>query len=268
MYISRLLQTVREKKPLVHHITNMVTASECANITLLAGGLPIMANAPEEVEEMVGHAGALVLNIGTLAPAQVEAMLAAGRRANELGLPVILDPVGAGATALRTRSAARLLEELQIGVIKGNAAEIAVLAGGRAEIRGVESLGVDGDVAALAVSLARERRAVVAVTGAVDLVTDGRRLVEIANGHPMMGKVVGTGCMSASLIGCFAAVEPDLLLAAAAALACFGVAAELAAEAGALLPTAFKERLFDELYRLDTGTVDERKKITERRVMA
>lgn len=264
MEIAKLLTLVREKKPLVHHITNMVTASECANITLLAGGLPIMAHALEEVEEMVGHAGALVLNIGTLSPAQVEAMLAAGRRANELGLPIILDPVGAGATALRTESAVRLLDQLQIGVIKGNAAEIAVLAGGRAEIRGVESLGVDGDVAALAVSLARRRRTVVAVTGAVDLVTDGRRLVEIGNGHPLMGKVVGTGCMSASLVGCFAAVEPDLLYATAAALVCFGVAAELAGEEGITLPTAFKERLFDQLYRLDVAVVDKRKNITQR----
>ena len=263
MEIGSLLCTLREKKPLVHHITNLVTASECANITLVAGGLPIMAHAPEEVAEMVAHAGALVLNIGTLSPVQVEAMLLAGHGANQLGLPIILDPVGAGATTLRSQSAKELLSQLKIAIIKGNAAEIAILAGGVAEIKGVESIAVAGDVAELATALARATDTVVAVTGPVDIVTDGVRLVEVANGHPLMGTVVGTGCMSASLCGCFAAVEPDRLQAACAALAVFGVAAELAARKAGT-PAAFKAALFDELYSLDANTVNEMQKVSEK----
>ncbi|MDW7650695.1 MAG: hydroxyethylthiazole kinase [Bacillota bacterium] len=260
-----LLDVLRQKKPLIHHITNMVTVNECANITLVAGALPIMAHAPEEVEEMVGHAGALVLNIGTLAPAQVDAMLKAGRRANELGIPIVLDPVGAGATALRSESAKRLLAKLRIGIIKGNAAEIAVLAGGAAEIKGVESIAVSGDVSTLAASLAQATGAAVAVTGPVDRVTDGVRLVEIKNGHPLMGSVVGTGCMSASLAGCFAAVEKDGLRAAVAALTIFGVAAELAS-LRTQAPAAFRVALFDELFSLSAETVESRQKITERMI--
>jgi hydroxyethylthiazole kinase len=262
MDVGGLLTVLRERKPLVHHITNMVTVSECANVTLVAGGLPIMAHAPEEVAEMVAHAGALVLNIGTLTPAQVDAMLLAGRRANELGLPVVLDPVGAGATALRSESARRLLSELEIAIIKGNAAEIAILAGGVAEIKGVESIGVSGDVAALAAVLSRATGAVVVVTGAVDLVTDGRCLLEVHNGHSLMGTVVGTGCMTASLMGCFSAVEPNRLRAAVAALVTFNVAAELAAP-HSHGPAAFKARLFDELYRLDAETVEKMKQVTK-----
>jgi hydroxyethylthiazole kinase len=262
MEIGALLVKVREAKPLVHHITNMVTVSECANVTLVAGGLPIMAHAPEEVQEMVAHAGALVLNIGTLTPAQVAAMVLAGRRANELGLPVVLDPVGAGATTLRSESAKRLLSEVEISIIKGNAAEIAILAGGAAEIKGVESIAVCGDVAQLAAALARVTGSVVAVTGAVDRVTDGKRLVEVKNGHPLMGAVVGTGCMTASVMGCFAAVEPDRLIAAVAALVSFNVAAELAAEE-ARGPADFKAKLFDRLYRLQPDEVNRMQKIEE-----
>lgn len=262
MDIALLFARMREKRPLVHHITNMVTASECANITLLAGGLPVMAHAPEEVEEMVAHAGALVLNIGTLTPMQVEAMLTAGSRANELGIPVILDPVGAGATALRTASSRRLLTELKIDIIKGNAAETAILAGGAAEIKGVESLAVSGDIAGLAAALAKAKQTVVAVTGSQDIITDGHRLVKVANGHPLMGAVVGTGCMSASLMGCLAAVTDDLLQAAVAALVIFNVAAELAASKAAG-PATFKERLFDELYRLEPDVVAAQQKIEE-----
>lgn len=261
MDIGTLFLRMREKKPLVHHITNMVTVSECANVTLLAGGLPIMAHAPEEVQEMVAHAGALVLNIGTLTPSQVEAMVLAGCRANDLGIPVVLDPVGAGATQLRSHSAKRLLREIRVGIVKGNAAEVAILAGGIAEIKGVESVGVAGDIEELAKALARETGSVVAVTGAVDRVTDGERYMEVHNGHALMGAVVGTGCMTASVIGCFAAVEQDRLKAAVAALATFNVAAELAAEVTSA-PGSFKEKLFDCLWRLDAETLASKQNIT------
>lgn len=210
-----------------------------------------MAHAREEVAEMVANASALVLNIGTLTQEQVKAMLLAGKKANELGIPVVLDPVGAGATRLRTESAIKLLREVKMAVIKGNAAEVAVLAGGRGKIRGVESVGVAGDVESLAVSLAKKNGSVVAVTGVVDFITDGKKTMKVLNGHPLMGKVVGTGCMSASVVGCFVATFPDeLLKATAAALVSLGVAGERAAQV-ATTPAAFKTAFFDSVYLLD-----------------
>ncbi|HZK24545.1 MAG TPA: hydroxyethylthiazole kinase [Oscillospiraceae bacterium] len=260
MDTGKIFTALRQRQPLIHHITNQVTISECANITLAAGGLPIMAHAVEEVAEMVASADALVLNLGTLTPAQIEAMLLAGRRANELQRPIILDPVGVGATRLRSASAKKLLAALQLSVIKGNAAEIALLAGGAAKIKGVESIAVPSNVVPLAAALARETGAVVVVTGAVDLVTDGQQLLEVHNGHPLMAKVVGTGCMTASVIGCFAAVERNYLVAAAAGLAAINVAAEKAA-AEADGPAMFKIKLFDQLAGLSVSTLAARQKI-------
>src|ERR671939_947272 len=162
------LRVLRERKPLVHQITNYVVMNETANATLALGALPVMAHALEEVEEMTAIAGALLLNTGTLSPPWVEAMLAAGRAANANGVPIVLDPVGAGATTYRTDTARRLLDELEIAVVRGNAAEIATLAGREAEIRGVESVGVSESGAELARAAARELGLVAAVTGPVD----------------------------------------------------------------------------------------------------
>ncbi len=254
--IAEVVERVRARRPLLHHITNYVTVNGVANMTLCIGALPVIAQAREEVEQMVEAAGALVLNLGTLCPEQVEAMWMAGRRANQLGIPVVLDPVGVGATRLRTQSALRLLDELSIAVVRGNAAEIAALApadtqaeaqaGASAEvkIRGVESVGVCADAAALAGRLARQRRCVVAITGAVDVVSDGTRSVRVANGHPWMGRVTGTGCMATAVIGACAAVESDFVLATAAALAVYGLAGERAAERSQG-PGSFQIQLFD-----------------------
>ena len=228
--VAGIIARVRSTRPLVHHITNFVTINGVANITLCVGGLPVMAHAKEEVEEMVEAASALVLNLGTLWPEQVEAMLLAGRRANQRNIPIVLDPVGVGATQLRTRSARRLLQELLITIVRGNAAEIASLAGVDAEISGVESVSVDGDTAVIAKQFATEQHCVAVITGAVDLVTDGVRLVRVANGHQMMSTVTGTGCMATAVIGACAAVEGDAVHAAAAALAAYGLAGQLAAE--------------------------------------
>ena len=247
--LGRILEEVRSRRPLVHHITNLVVTNVTANATLAIGALPVMAHAYEEVEEMVQAAGALLLNIGTLTPSTVESMVAAGRKANELGIPVVLDPVGAGATRLRLNSARRLLEELKLAVVRGNAAEIGILAGRGGEIKGVESLGATGDLKETAVSLALETGAVVAITGKQDILSDGRRLALVDNGHPMLGTVTGTGCMATTMIAAFAAVEKDYLVAAAGALACFGLAGERAAE-GAEGPGSFQVALFDWLYRL------------------
>jgi hydroxyethylthiazole kinase len=244
-----LFTHVREKRPLVHHITNYVTVNDCANITICAGGAPVMADAPEEVEEMVAVAGALVLNIGTLNAAQIESMILAGRMANERKIPVILDPVGAGATRFRTESTKRLLDTLEISVLKGNAGEIGVIAGVEAKVRGVDSHGVTGDMVTIARDLAKTLGITVAVSGVTDIVTDGQKILLVDNGHPMMGSISGTGCMAASVTGTFAAESRDPLSATAAALAAFGLSGEKAA-AEAQGPFTFKTALFDELANL------------------
>jgi hydroxyethylthiazole kinase len=183
------LALLREKRPLIHQITNYVVMNETANATLALGALPVMAHAREEVEEMVGLASALVLNIGTLSPHWIEAMFLAGRAANERGVPIVLDPVGAGATRYRTDTAKRLLDELEIAVVRGNAGEVATLVGVEAEVRGVESIGGAGDPAELARAAAATLGVVAAVTGPVDHVSGGEQVIGVANGHELLATV-------------------------------------------------------------------------------
>jgi hydroxyethylthiazole kinase len=257
------LQTIRERKPLVHNITNYVVMNETANATLALGALPVMAHAGEEVEEMAGIASALVLNIGTLSPHWVDAMLLAGAAAAERGLPIVLDPVGAGATEYRTVTAHRLLDALRVTVLRGNAGEVATLVGAHAEVRGVESIVAGLEPGELARTAAQRLGVVASVTGPVDHVSDGERVLAVANGHELLATVTGTGCMSSALTGCFLAAKPDdPVEAAAEALAAFGVAAEAAA-AGADGPGTFHARLYDGLYALDPETLDERVRIEE-----
>ncbi|MFL5958872.1 MAG: hydroxyethylthiazole kinase [Gaiellaceae bacterium] len=257
------LRTLRERKPLVHQITNYVVMNETANATLALGALPVMAHAREEVEEMVGLASALVLNIGTLSEHWIEAMLLAGRAASERGVPVVLDPVGAGATRYRSETARRILEEVQVTVLRGNQGEVATLAGVDAEVRGVESMATGLEPGALARGAARHFELVVSVTGPIDHVSDGERVLNVANGHPLLAQVTGTGCISSALTGCFLAAKPEEPLEAAAeALAALGVAAEDAA-AGAEGPGTFHARLYDALAALDPAGLDGRARITE-----
>ena len=228
------------------------------NATLALGALPVMAHAKEEVEEMVGFAGALVLNIGTLSPHWVDAMLLAGRAANERGIPVVLDPVGAGATHYRTEVAKRILVEVDVAVLRGNAGEVATLVGVAAEVRGVESIDAGGDPAELARAAAKGLGVVASVTGPVDHVSDGETVIAIANGHPLLASITGTGCMSSAMTGCFLAVNRDNPLdAAAEALVAFGVAGEDAA-VGAKGPGTFHVQLYDALAALDPATLDGR----------
>ena len=256
------LRRLRAAKPLVHQITNYVVMNETANATLALGALPVMAHAREEVEEMAAIAGALVLNIGTLSPSWVEAMLLAGRTANAHGVPVVLDPVGAGATRYRAETAKRILSEVDVSVLRGNAGEVATLVGIDAEVRGVESIGAGGDPGELAREAARRLGLVASVTGPVDHVSDGETVVAIANGHPMMAAITGTGCISSALTGCFLAVNREAPLAAAVeALVAFGVAGEDAAS-GAKGPGSFHVALYDELAALDPITLDARAHIS------
>jgi len=253
------LRLLRERKPLVHQITNYVVMNETANATLALGALPVMAHAREEVEEMVALSGALVINIGTLSPHWVEAMVAAGRAANANGVPVVLDPVGAGATKYRTDTAKRLLTEVDVAVVRGNRGEVATLVGVAAEVRGVEAVGDVGDPSELARAAARSLGVVASVTGAVDHVSDGEGVVRVANGDRLLAQVTGTGCMATAITGCFLAVAGSPLDAAAEALVAFGVAAEDAAR-HARGPGTFHANLYDALAALDPATLDARAK--------
>ena len=247
--LERLLRDVRAKRPLVHHITNYVTVNDCANATLCIGASPVMAHSIDEVAEMAAIAGALVLNIGTLDAGQVAAMLLAGKTANRLGIPIVLDPVGAGATAFRTETSFHLLEQLEIAVLKGNGGEISVLAGAGGNVRGVDSADVAKDPAGTVKGLARKLGITVAMTGAVDIVSDGKRTLLVDNGHQLMGRFSGSGCIAASIVGAFVAVGSDKLKSTAAALAAFGLAGERAAMHHNE-PYGFRLAIFDELCKL------------------
>ena len=257
------LRAMREQKPLVHQITNYVVMNETANATLALGALPVMAHAGEEVEEMARIASSLVLNIGTLSAHWVEAMLLAGGTATARQIPVVLDPVGAGATEYRTATAHRILHLVEVTVLRGNAGEIATLVGAAAEVRGVESIGAGMEPAELARAAARNLGVIASVTGPVDHVSDGERVLAVSNGHELLATVTGTGCMSSAITGCFLAAKPgEPLEAAAEALAAFGVAAEDAAR-GAEGPGTFHARLYDALYALDPDTLDGRVRIEQ-----
>jgi len=256
-----VLAKIKKEKPLIHHLTNWVTIYDCANVTRTIGALPVMAHAPEEVAQMAGIASALVLNIGTLTKDFVDSMIIAGKVANKKGIPIILDAVGAGATDFRTVECKCLLRELKIGIIKGNAGEVSTLAGVEAEVRGVESVKA-GDPVTVAESLAKTSGSVVVITGKTDVVSDSKRTYKIHNGHEMMGKVVGTGCMAASVIASFAAVEKDYAKAAAAALSCYGIAGEIAAASPTVKgPGTFKEAFFDALYNLSKKDIESKARI-------
>ncbi|UNC93792.1 hydroxyethylthiazole kinase [Candidatus Contubernalis alkalaceticus] len=248
--IADLLEQVRNQVPLVHHITNQVVMNDCANISLHIGGSPVMAHAIQEVEEMVSMADCLILNVGTLTKDLVESMVKAGRRANQEGIPVLFDPVGAGATVMRTQASQRLLNELKIDIIKGNPGEISVLAGLKAQVRGVDSVDVGGEPRQVVKMLADQTGSCVVMTGAVDWVSDGKRTFCVKNGHILLSKLTGTGCILGSIIGAFASVVNDSLLASLSGLVCLGIAAEVAAEKENL-PASFKRTLFDEVYAMD-----------------
>lgn len=249
-HICEIFKKVKKQNPLVHHLTNWVTIYDCANIVKVFGASPVMAHAPQEVVEMVRIASALVCNIGTLTDDFVASMKIAGKSANQKGIPVILDVCGAGATSFRDFKCFELMEEVAISILKGNASEIAKIAGEEVKTKGVDAVKVDGDLLSLAKKLAVRQRAVVVITGEQDIVSDGLQSFIIKNGHAIMSHVVGTGCMAASVIGAFAAVEKDFAKAACAGLCCFEIAAELAA-AQVSGPGSFKERLFDEAYYLE-----------------
>jgi len=236
---SEIIKNVKNKTPLVHNITNYVTVNDCANVLLACGGSPIMADDIEEVEEIVSISSALVLNIGTLNSRTIESMIKAGEKANELNIPAILDPVGVGASNLRTDTARKLLDEVKFAVVRGNMSEIKALGNTNAKgARGVDANVADSineenltEVVEYVKSLSGKLSLVVAVTGAIDIISDSTKTYIIRNGHPMMGKISGTGCMLSSTIGAYCGANKDNIIDATAAAVCImGLSGELAYE--------------------------------------
>ena len=257
---AEVLERVRRDKPLVHHLTNFVTIYDCANIVKVFGASPVMAHAREEVADMSKIASSLVLNIGTLTTEFVEAMLLAGISANEKKIPVVLDVCGAGATRFRDDKCQEILDAVEVSIIKGNSSEVARIAGEDVLTKGVDAADIEANLLGVAHSLARERGCTVVITGKDDIVADMKRAVWVHNGHPMMANVVGTGCMATSVIGAFAAVETDHVVASVSGLICYEVAAEIAALVAAG-PGSFKENLYDAVYNLDSETIRRMQKI-------
>jgi hydroxyethylthiazole kinase len=256
-----MLEGVRRERPLIHNITNYVVMNITANALLAAGALPVMAHAVEEVEDMASMSKALVLNIGTLSPAWIDGMLLAGRRANDLGIPVILDPVGSGATPFRTETSRRILKEIKVSVVRGNASEVLSLVNSDSTTRGVETVHSVNEAVDTAVGLAKDLSSTVVITGEEDLVTDGGRIFRVNNGHGFMGRITGAGCTATALIGAFHAVERDAATASAGALAFFGVCGEKAAR-GSLGPGTFQAALLDALYGVTPSEVETEARIS------
>ena len=258
--LGKMLENVRAARPLVHNITNYVTVNDCANILLACGGSPIMADDVAEVEEITSVCGGLNINIGTLNSRTIEAMLVAGKKANELGHPVLLDPVGAGASKLRTETALRIVKETKLAVIRGNISEIKTLAAGSGTTKGVDADTADAvteetldGAVAFAKKTARALGTVIAITGAIDIVTDGEKAYCIRNGHPMMSSITGTGCQLSAMTAAYITANPEHPLEAAAAAVCaMGLAGEIAyrrlsAEDG---NSTYRNYIIDAIFRL------------------
>ncbi len=256
------LEKIRADKPLIHNITNYVVMNFTANVLLAIGASPVMAHARNEVAEMAAIAGSLVLNIGTLSDPWIEAMLEAGKKATELQTPIVLDPVGSGATTLRTSTAKRIINETGISVIRGNASEILSLGDENSKTKGVDSMHSVDEAAETAKMLSSELKTTLAITGAIDLVTDGEQVLRISNGDPLLPLITGSGCAATSIIGAFLAVDNNPVTATATALAFFGVAAEKAGKSTAA-PGSFQVALLDSLYSLSSDELSQQCRISE-----
>jgi hydroxyethylthiazole kinase len=268
--IGRLIELVRKGSPLVHHITNYVTTNDCANITLGIGASPVMADEAEEMSDITGIANALVLNIGTINRYTASSMIVAGKVANEKGIPVVLDPVGVGASELRRNTTNQILNEVKVSVLRGNISEIRFIAGLTAVAKGVDAS--DEDISSnesreeVASQLASRLDCIVVISGKVDVISDGLRTVQVRNGHAMIGEITGTGCMCSSLIGSFSGVNPDdIFNASVAAMVVMGIAGEKAYKtAGELGRGSFRVALHDEISRTNKETIEGLVRIDEK----
>ena len=264
--ISALFDGLRKKCPLVHCITNYVTVNDVANVILAVGASPIMADDINEAADITSISSALVVNIGTLNARTVDSMLAAGKAANEKGVPVVLDPVGAGASDFRNDTVKKIMGNIRVSIIRGNLSEMSFMAGLEVSTKGVDSSAEDekNDPVSVAKAAAKRFGCVAAVTGAVDTITDGERVVRISNGHAMLSKVTGTGCMTTGIVGGFAGAGEDMLTAACAGICAMGIAGEIAFEkSGSLGTGSFHIAVIDALSSLDSSLVLERIKVNE-----
>ena len=254
------LENVRNTVPLVHNITNYVTVNDVANVLLACGGSPIMSDEAEDVEDITSVCGGLNINIGTLHKTSIEGMFRAGKKANELEHPVLLDPVGAGASALRTNTALGLMKELKLSVIRGNISEIKTLALGSGTTKGVDADVADAvteesldEAVAFVKKFAEETGTIIAVTGAIDLVSDGKTCYVIRNGRPEMGKITGTGCQLSGMMTAYVTANPDHPLEAAAAAVCVvGLAGEIGWDRmqGGDGNATYRNRIIDAIYNM------------------
>ena len=261
------LEAVRKSVPLVHNITNYVTVNDVANVLLACGGSPIMSDEPDDVEEITAICGGLNINIGTLNQRSIQGMFLAGKKANELGHPVLLDPVGVGASSLRTGTAAALMEKIRFDVIRGNISEIKTLALGSTTTKGVDADVADAvtedsleSAVCFVKAFADRAGCIVAITGAIDLVSDGEKCFVIRNGRPEMGKITGTGCQLSGMMTAYVTANPKRKLEAAAAAVC---AMGLAGEIGwsRMQPgdgnSTYRNRIIDAIYNMDGKTLEE-----------
>ena len=264
--LGSCLENVRKTTPLVHNITNYVTVNDVANVLLACGGSPIMSDEPEDVEDITSICGGLNINIETLNQSSIKGMFLAGKKANELGHKVLLDPVGAGASALRTNTAVKLMEEIKFTVIRGNISEIKTLALGSGTTKGVDADVADAvteDTLDQAVTFvknfAKSTGSIVAITGAIDLVSDSEKCYVIRNGRPEMGKITGTGCQLSGMMTAFIVANPGNELEAAAAAVCtMGLAGEIGwsnMQKGDGNST-YRNRIIDAIYNMDKDTLD------------
>lgn len=251
--LKEAFEALQNKRALIHHITNYVTVNDCANVVLAIGASPIMADEMSEVEEMVGICDALVLNIGTANDRIIASMLKAGKAANAKGIPVVLDPVGVGATSFRHQSVAKLMEAISFSVIRGNMAEIKTIAGLEAKSAGVDSLDQESDGGKIAMSLAQKLGCVIAITGKTDIVSDGRVCYALENGDVALTKVTGTGCMSTSLIGSFLGASRNALGSAIAGILTMAIAGEIADKSRGM--GTFHTSLIDAISQMDAKTI-------------
>lgn len=265
--IGAALANVRLKKPLVHHITNYVTVNDCANIALAVGGSPIMADAVEEASDIVAISSSLVINMGTLNKRTVESMITAGRKANELGIPVVFDPVGAGASTFRNETALKVLDKIKCSIIRGNLSEIRFLLENHSKTKGVDVAAEDinSDAMTIAVKCAKKLDCVIACTGKVDVVSDGENTILINNGHEMLSDVTGTGCMCTTLVGAFCGANDDMLTSAVAGVLSMGIAGEIAYEKAKEIGLGtFRTSIIDAISKIDKDCMKGRVNLEEK----
>lgn len=256
------LEQVRAKSPLVHNITNYVVMNNTANALLAIGASPVMAHSTVEVEEMAGIASSLVINIGTLSPEWVKAMLLAGKKASQRGIPVVLDPVGAGATAYRTQTCLEIIAQCKPTIIRGNASEIMALVDATNKTKGVDSIAASDVALNSAQQLAKETGAVVVISGPTDYITDGTKVAKVHNGSTLMTRVTGLGCTATAVVGAFAAVSADAYQAAIDGMTCMGVSGEIAAKT-ASGPGSMQSLFLDTLYQLSKTNLQVKPNIEE-----